>query len=260
MWENSRTMTRKTIGAIIVSSLIIGLMSFFYVSDSTQPIMQMVAKVKAQNVTTSKSQAAVKIKAVDKIKIGGMIIIDLSTSIGEGFDYVVEPTPPDLRTFNGGKLIVCGTGDKNITYIFMISCALGGDSDIAVHKIKVTGAPPADVKPGEALIQKVHRWAEYITSPSKRDDALKLAQSFASMAVIIEQDTFGTVSELAEASRISNRDALNGHIDNWTPFLESIRDELKRMSKSGKLPDVKSHARVWKDISQGLKEYAETMK
>jgi hypothetical protein len=210
--------------------------------------------------TPRTDKAEVVIKAPDKVKIGDMIVIDLSESIGAGFDYKVIPEPPGLRVFNDGKTIVCGTGDKNVTYLFIVSCALAGDSNIKTHEIKVYGAdtgPP--LHPGENIVGKVQEWCEDVQSPTKRDDALKLAQSFASVAIIIEQDSFSSASELVQATATSNREALNGNIAHWTPVLNELMQELKAMAETGQLSDVKSHAQVWREVAQGLREYANSL-
>lgn len=227
-------------------------------SDTNQISMQLYA---ADDDTPDVNKAEVNIKAPDRVKIGDLIIIDLSNSLGGGFDYAVEPMPPGLRTFDNGKIIICGTGDKNVVYTFMVSCALGDDSDIAVHKVRVYGAeetgPVPD--PGQNLVQKVKDWASAVDSPTKRDDALKLSQSFASIAVIINQDTFDDVGELIRATATSNRDALDANLEHWSPLLDALMKELKAMSSTGQLPDVQSHARIWRDVAQGLREYAETL-
>ena len=69
-------------------------------------------------------EAKVVAKAPKSVNVGDMIVIDLSESVGSGFDYIVEPTPPNLRTFDNGQIIVCGTGATNVTYTFAISCAV----------------------------------------------------------------------------------------------------------------------------------------
>lgn len=211
--------------------------------------------------TPRDDKAEVVAKFKDKVKVGDMIVIDLSESLGGGFDYHVEPMPPDLRTFNNGKVIVCGTGDKNVTYTFSLSCALNGDSDINVIKVKVTGAPapgpPAD--PGENIVEKVKDWASEVDSPTKRDDALALAQSFSSVAIVIEQNTFSTPAELVKATATSNRDALGDNLEHWTPLLDGLMSELKAMAQLGKLGDVRDHAVIWKEVAQGLREYAATI-
>ena len=127
-----------------------------------------------QDKTETDEMAKVHIKAPVDVKVGDLIILDLSESIGDGFDYEVEPMPPGLRTFDDGRIIVCGTGHKNVVFNFMISCALGNDSDIAVHKVTVTvvGAPVDD----SSISKKVFNWAELVVSPKDRDNSIKLAQ------------------------------------------------------------------------------------
>lgn len=245
------------------SVFVIGILlsaSLFYTDTirshvTNQTLMQVYSQ---DDNTPRQDKAEINIKAPDKVKIGDMIFIDLSESLGDGFDYEVEPTPPGLRTFNGGKIIVCGTGSKNVTYTFSISCALNGDSDIAVHKIKVTGAvvPGPPINPGQNMVEKVKDWASDVTSPTLRDDAIKLAQSFSSVAIIIEQETFNNAESLIIATATSNRDALNGNLENWTPFLNSLMNELKAMSQLGKLRDATDHAPIWRDVAKGLKEFA----
>ena len=205
-------------------------------------------------------KAEVVIQGPDKVKVGDLIVLDLSDSLGAGFDYQVIPEPPGLQVFNNGRTIVCGTGDENIEYLFMISCALDGDSDIKTHIVRVYGAvvgPPPS--PGQNMVQKVKDWCDDVDSPNKHDDAIALAQSFSSVAIIIEQNTFSDPAELVRATSTSNRDALRDNLEHWTPLLDSLMMELKAMSDAGQLPDIQSHVRIWKDVAQGLREYAANM-
>jgi hypothetical protein len=205
------------------------------------------------------AEATVKIIAPDKAKVGDLIVIDLSESIGSGFDVVVSPTPPGMMIFDDGRIIVCGTGNKALTYTFMISCAVDGDSDIEIHKIEITGLPRVPVGPGDEVVEKVKDWVSNVKSPSKRDDALKLAQSFASVAIVIDQGTFSTPEELVRATATSNREALGDNLEKWTPFLDHLMAELKAMADINKLTDVEAHGTVWKEVAQGLREYADTL-
>ena len=207
-------------------------------------------------------KAEVNIVGPDRVKIGDLITIDLSASLGAGFDYEVFPKPPGLRTFDDKRVIVCGTGDKNITYTFVISCALDGDSDVAIHRVKVYGAREVgpSPNPGQNIVEKVSEWAADVQSPDKYDDAIKLAQSFSSIAIIIDQDAFDSPLALIEATAISNRDALGDNVQHWAPLLNRLMVELKATAELGLLPDAKSHGRIWKDVAQGLREYADTLK
>ena len=252
-------MRRYGLGCVALAVLIAGCAAFGYSSNpQNAPKLSMTVYGAEDDATPHDEKAEVVIKAPDRVNMGDMIVIDLSDSLGCGFDYAVEPMPPGLRTFDNGKIIVCGTGNMSVTYTFSVSCALDGDSDIAVHKVKVMGAKPVGPppSPGEDIVNKVKDWASVVNSPTKRDDALKLAQSFASIAIIIEQGTFTTPTELVTATQTSNKDALNGNLEHWIPMLDSLMVELKAMAANNKLADAKAHAPVWRDVATGLKEYA----
>lgn len=204
------------------------------------------------------NKAEVIIDAPSKVKIGDLITIDLSKSIGTGFDFKVIPLPPGLRVFNDGRVIVCGTGAKNIEYLFVISCALEDASSIKTHAIQIYGAvaPGPPPNPGENLVDKVVGWCENVESLTPRDDAMKLAQSFASLAIIADQGGFTSPADLVKATATSNREALNGNLEYWTSLLDSLMSELKALAEAGKLPDTKSHAPIWRDVAKGLRAYA----
>lgn len=253
----------KTTRAIICSLVLLA--SFCCVSQSPLTV--------ANEQKTRHSDAAVAavygqeadgpqvvIDAPDRIKVGDMIVIDLSQSQGGGFDVIVQPSLPSARTFDDGKVIVSGTGYKTQNYLVIVSCALEGQSDVKTHTIKVIGPQPVvPVNPGENIPQKVLSWCEGVESPTPRDDALKLAQSFASMASVIENGTFGTAGEIVAATKTSNRDALGTNLEYWMPLLDGLMNELKAMAKANMLPDAQAHGPVWRAVSEGLKAYAEQL-
>lgn len=199
----------------------------------------------------------VVINAPDKVEVGDMIVIDVSESKGKGFDLKIIPEPPKVRVFNDGSIICCGTGDKNQTYLVIVSCADGERSDVKTKEIKVVGGEP-DVPdtPGNDLVDKVVGWCEAVDSPTLRDDALKLSQSFRSLAGVIESGAFESVGELVKATLASNQDALGDSLDNWDPFSDELSKELGEMSKAGLLPSVEAHGPIWRAVAEGLQEFA----
>lgn len=202
----------------------------------------------------------VVINAPDKVKVGDMIIVDLSGSVGAGFDMIIKPLPPQVRVFDDGKVVVTATGYKTTEYLFIVSCALDGKSDVKLHSVKVIGPQPVvPVNPGENIPQKVLSWCEGIDSPTPRDDALKLSQSFASLASVIENGTFSTPGEIVAATKTSNRDALGTNLEYWMPLLDGLMNELKAMAKENMLPDAESHGPVWRAVAEGLKAYADQL-
>jgi len=205
-------------------------------------------------------QPEVVIEAPSSVKVGDMIVVDLSNSIGGGFDLVIIPEPPQVRVFNDGKVIVTASGYETTEYLFIASCALNGQSDVKTHRVRVIGPEPAKPSdPGENLVEKVLSWCETVDSPTPRDDALKLAQSFSSLATVINNGTFNTAAEIVSATKTSNRDALGSNLKYWVPLLDGLMNELRAMSDVGMLPDPMAHGPVWDAVSEGLKEYAKQL-
>ncbi len=249
----------RVLAAMFMSTLIIGgMVSYKFNLRQNFDIYGVQTLIAGDDEDT---KAEVNIKAPDRVRVGDLILIDLSASLGAGFDYKVMPEPPGLRIFDDGRTIVCGTGDKNTEYLFIVSCALDGDSDIQTHIIRIYGAsePGPSPNPGENIVGKVKDWCDSVTSPTQRDDAIRLAQSFASVAVIIEQDSFDDSSALIQATVNSNRDALGDNLSHWTPLLDSLMNELKLMADTGQLTTIKAHSQVWKDVASGLRAYAESI-
>jgi hypothetical protein len=214
-------------------------------------------RVYTQDDSGREDKPEVVIEAPTTVKVGDMIVIDLSKSLGGGFDMIVKPTLPSARVFDEGKVIVSGTGYKTQEYLVIVSCALNGQSDVKTHTIRVIGPQPmTPVNPGENIAGKVSDWCEAVDSPTPRDDALKLAQSFASLASVIENNTFETPREIITATKTSNRDALGTNLDHWIPLLDGLMNELKAMEAAGMLPDAQAHGPVWRAVSEGLTAYA----
>lgn len=198
----------------------------------------------------------VVINTPDKVKVGDMIVVDVSESKGKGFDLKIIPEPPRVRVFNNGSVICCGTGSKNVEYLFIVSCSDGERSDVKTKVIKVTGGSDGTVNPSTSLEERVVTWCEGVESPTTRDDALKLAQSFYALAGVIETGAFSSVKEMMQATIASNQDALGDNLDYWTPFLDRMEQELMARARAGQLPSVEAHGPVWRKIADGLTLFA----
>lgn len=246
--------------ALITSLLCVAVIPAEQVGGRTRNSTTTEKVVYRQNDSPRKDKPEVIIEAPSSVKVGDMIIVDLNKSIGDGFDMIIRPKPPQVRIFDGGKVVVTATGYKTVEYLFIVSCALNGESDVKVHIVKVLGLQPViPTNPGDNVAEKVISWCESVDSPTLRDDALKLAQSFASLAVVIENGTFQTPKEIVSATKTSNRDALGTNLDHWVPLLDGLMNELKAMAKIGLLPDAFAHGPVWRSVSKGLKAYAENL-
>jgi len=209
----------------------------------------------------------VVIDAPDMVHVGDMIVIDLSASIGTGFDLRIIPSPPTVRVFNEGRIITAATGDAPTEYLFIFSCALGDKSDIQTKVIRVeTKEPPTPPAPPEppveppvkptSLASKVIGWCSDVKSPSAKSDAIKLQQVFNTLATSIRSGAFSDVVQIMDATKEANDRALGVNKDHWRPFLTHLSGELGALFDAGRLPTIESHAEVWTEVANGLQQFA----
>lgn len=201
----------------------------------------------------------VVIEAPDTVQVGDMIIVDVSKSVGAGFDLQIIPEPKYVRVFESGKIICTSTGNKTAEYLFIVSCALNEQSDVKTHLVKVEGGDLIIPEPGKSITAKIMEWCKSVQSPTIRDDALKLSQSFASIAAIIKSGAFSSAEEIVNATKTSNQDALGENLEYWIPVFDGLMTELKTMAESGLLQTPESHAPVWNDVATGLRNYANSL-
>jgi hypothetical protein len=200
--------------------------------------------------------AAVIIKAPTSVPAGTLVVLDVSGSNATNFAWKVVPETPNFMVIDGGKRAVfSGTGGE---YLFIVCGGKGDTVDIKTHSIVVDGpiVPPGPPSPAD-IAAKVAKWCEPVDSPTKRDDALKLAQSFSSVAAVISPVM--TPADIVDATRKSNQDALGSNVERWEPFLRSLQAELKSQAEAGLLPDTEAHAVAWRSVADGLKQYADKL-
>jgi hypothetical protein len=141
--------------------------------------------------------------------------------------------------------------------MFIVAAAKGDTVDVKTHIVSVAG--PAAAAPGNDLTAKVASWCVKIESPTKRDEAMKLAQSFTSVSAVISAGAITAPADIVEATKKSNQDALGSNINLWLPFLEGLQVELKAQAAAGQLADAEAHAKAWRAIGEALKTYAESL-
>ena len=244
-------MRNKKLWLVITLASILSFGTPSYSAPATIPPSQ----AKAQEPTAGQGPKVV-IKAPEKVEIGDIIVVDLGESIGGGFDFEIIPEPKQVYVDSNGKIIYCSTGKVAIEYRFIVSCAVADESDVETKVVTVVGPASKPVTPGDDFVARALGWIERVDSPEIRDDALKLSQSFSSVATLIESGMFQEAGEIIEATAKSNKDALNGHLENWIPFLDALMVELTAMDVAGKLPTIESHAKVWRDVASALTQFA----
>ena len=197
--------------------------------------------------------ARVVLKAPDKAKVGQLVVLDVSESVAANFKWVLNSKTTNFLVIDGGKRAVF-SAEAGGDFTFVVAAAKGDTVDVVIHTIKVAGGPAS---PTDDLPTRVASWCGGVESPTKRDDALKLAQSFSSLSAVITTEM--APEDIMEATKKSNRDALGDNLKHWTPFLDGLGAEMTKLSAAGQLNDAESHKRVWKTIAESLDDYAKTL-
>jgi hypothetical protein len=239
-------------GAVLAASVAIGVMSGSGGSlDPLDPTPGPQPQP-APNVVVS-DEAKIILKAPDKAKVGELDELDETESNADTFKWEDRTKTKNFIVIDGGRRAIF-TAEAGGEYVFVVAAAKGGKVDVVIHTIKVAGGP-AD--PAADLESKVAEWVALVTSDTKRDDALKLAQSFTSVSVAISPGM--TPDAIVEATKKSNRAALGNNLDAWVPFLDGLGDELRALGSAGNLPDMEAHRVIWERIGEALKQCAESM-
>ncbi len=201
------------------------------------------------------SIAKLVVEGPTKVRAGDLVVISVEGSRAASFKWIVTPTTDNFLVFDGGKRVVFSSGVAG-EYVFTIACGLGDTCDVVRHIVTVVGSNPG---PADNLTSKIAFYCDRVKSDTKRDDCIKLAQSFSSVAMVIEGGMLATPKDILQATFKSNQDALGDKLINWLPFRNGLSKELKAMADAGKLPDTAAHITAWKAIAEGLREYAKTL-
>jgi len=216
--------------------------------------------------------ATVVIEAPAQIAVGQLATLDVSKSQATSFSWKVVPETKNFRVIdNGRQAVFSGTAGE---YLFIVAAALGDTVDVKTHKITIGDGGPSpgpdpgpdpdpnpnpDPNPSNELALKVAEWAAAVQSPTPRDDAMKLGQSFQSVASTISAGVLTETSAILAATKNSNQVALGNHSAAWASFMQSLNAELKTLASAGQLPDAEAHAMAWRSIGNGLQNYAESL-
>lgn len=213
--------------------------------------------------------AKIIIHAPEMGEVGELIRLDVSESTGDDFKWIVVPTTLDFEVYQDGRKAVF-SARKPGNYMFIIACSNAGTVDVITHTIKITGDnvpdPPTPdvypVVPKPADGSPLAAWMPYWCSQSKQEknEAMKLAASFNSVAATIAAGVNTTPDQIIKATANANRQALGGSIDRWMPVLQALQGDLQARANAGLLQTPEQHAAAWREIAGGLMDYSEMFK
>jgi len=243
-------------GAILAAIVTFGAIKYTNAPVTTPvlPSPDVVAPVTPAEPATpvDPDSAHVHVVAPPTIRVGELAVIDVSASQADSFIWKVKPETKNFMVIDGGRRAVF-SAEAPGEYLFFISAAKDGTVDSQIHTIQVG---KGSVTPTATIGSKVPAWVEKVQSPGKRDEALRLAQSFSSVAAMVTPTT--QPADIVAMTVKSNRDALGSNIKAWEPFLIELQKELEASAANGSLSDANSHIAAWRSISQSLTSYAQT--
>ena len=217
--------------------------------ESPTPVEPVVEPTEATEV------AKLVVEGPTKVEVGQLVVISVEKSSASSFKWIVLPSTDNFLVIDEGRRVCFSSGESG-EFRFIVACSLGDTCDVAVHTVTVIGNDPTKVN---GLESKVALWCEDVESDTKREEALLLAQSFASVAMVMDGGTLTTPKEIVQATYRSNREAHGDKMEDWLPFREGLQAELTRLANAGLLPDTASHIRVWREIAAALRTYADTL-
>lgn len=203
---------------------------------------------------TNPDQAKIVIDGLTTAEVGDLVVISVEASNAKSFKWLVTPSTDNILVIDDGKRIVFSSGELG-KYTFTVAGALGDTVDLASHTVEIVG--PA--VPLSELESKITSWCELVESPTKRDECLALAQSFSSIATMIEAGNLTTASDIVAATSLSNKAALGESLETWLPFRDGLVNHLTELAAKGELPNPSAHSEVWNNIASALRGVAKTL-
>lgn len=208
--------------------------------------------------------AMLVIETTLEVKIGQLVIIDVSQSTGNNYKWSVMPGTPNFRVFDDGRVAVFSSGTPG-DYTFFVSCCAGDELDHKIIVIRVLDkypTPPAPgpqppapepLDPSAPFAEKLAYWLTDMEA--NKNDCERLAQSFESVAAQIRAGVI-PLDKISAATRESSRTALGHRAEVWGPFMASLKAVMITSSKAGQLETVEQYDHLWLEISKALLKYA----
>jgi hypothetical protein len=210
--------------------------------------------------------AQVVVNAQELGEVGELIRFDVSESNAESFKWLLVPESVDFEVYDDGKRAVF-SARKPGEYMFIVACAYKGTVDVTTHVVTIVGPDPQPdpddpdeypVVPKPAEGASLVEWMPYWCSQAKRpkDETMRLAASFESVAATISAGVNTTPQEIIAATGDANRQALGASMQAWMPVLQNLQAVLKTRAEVGTLTTADQHAEAWREIAEGLRGYA----
>jgi hypothetical protein len=202
--------------------------------------------------------AHIVIKAQEVAEVGELVRFDLSDSAAQSYKWILVPDSVDFETYRDGEAAVF-SARKPGEYMFIVACAYNGSVDVATHIVTVGGGVPyvPDVSKPDA-VAGIDKWAVYWCSTNElpSDEARRLAGSFEAISAQIAAGILQEADEIVAATADANRKALGDSLSDWLPVLRELQAVMREKAEQGELSTPDQHRVLWKEIAEGLRNYA----
>lgn len=210
--------------------------------------------------------AKIVVNAQELGDVGELIRFDVSESTAESFKWLLVPESVDFEVYDEGKRAVFSAREPG-EYMFVVACAYKGTVDVTTHVVTIEGPEPQPepepddeypVVPEPAAGASLVEWVPYWCSQAKRpkDETIRLAASFESVAATISAGVNTTPQEIIQATGKANRQALGESLQEWMPVLQNLQAEFKTRADAGTLVTAEQHAETWREVAESLRAYA----
>jgi hypothetical protein len=213
-------------------------------------------------------EAVVVITAPKEVKLGKLVVLDVSESTGNKFKWMVVPETEDFLVIDDGRRAVFSSGVPG-EYMFIVACAAGDSVDVKRHIVRILSiSPPPPIDPIDPvsppnptrimseLGKKVTSWCVKVQSPTRSAEARQLADGFESVASQIDAGILTSAYEIIQSTTDAHKGALGDRLQVWIPFLRGLQAELEQRADNRTLVSPAQHSVAWKEIAKGLRYFA----
>ncbi len=198
--------------------------------------------------------AVVSLKPVTEVEKGQLVILELGDdTVGSNPVWKVTPDLGENFRAEGRRAFVVFPESR--TYKIFVAVAQNSTLDMKEYDV-VAGASKAK-RTATAKVgfpQTVDSWVAQVQSPGVDDERTRLAQSFETIASLIDAGVLKEPQQIVEATAKSNATALGASKPLWdATFFASLKAELGSRAKAGSLTTPEQHAAMWREIAAGLK-------
>jgi hypothetical protein len=200
---------------------------------------------------TENEGVTLEIVAPAKVNTGDLVVLSVDSNAAT-FEWIVLPSTDNFLVIDEGHRSVFSSGVPG-EYTFICAGAKDNRVKVTYFKIQVVGTDQSVVSSKvRALCEKVD------DSPTKVGETHRLSQSFLNVVVDMRANPNMKPGEIALETREQNKLALGDRISAWQPFADGLAELLGQLHKAGKLATVDDHIKVWMEIAETLRAYADS--